>query len=1040
MKSLGHAPGGIVVLYKDATLKLLKIHEITPHWIIAKFVHGSLPLTIIAAYAPPKICLSTYTELLSESIWEVWDSNPGSNMVVLGDFNGRIGMSGELYYDNDTCPNFSSLRRSLDSVTNSRGKTLLSTFKQLSLTVLNGRSKSDTPGEYTFMQKRAETAVMTTIDLALANSEAMNIIEDFWIGEQFGSDHRMMNILFSVPTRISLTSLPCQPRKIEPRTKLTWDPLLKDEYLAALDSYTGATELSSPQTIYENITAGISKAAASHGMTHTTRNYSSEPNQPWYDKECKEANRARRQLLRTCKATSFSATATANYLESKRSCAELFKQKKKYYTQVIADRLANANKSIIFWKTVNSFRRTTPLEDYIGVSGWECFYDNIAKERNKSILSLTSVDLSASHEEFTMEDLNMCLKKFKNRKAPGSDGISAEFYKYLPQHVKEEMLKLFNSILHFEKLPSEWSVVELVMLHKKGDRGIPANYRGIALIQVICKIFTQLLLARLEAWSDANGIIPEFQAGFRKQRGCIDHLFTLHTLVYTQLQKENRVYAAFIDYTRAFDSVNHNKLWSYLLSIGFPGKYLRIISQLYQSATMHVRTPGGCTRKYDITTGVLQGETLSPFLFSLYLNDMEEFINNRVRRGVQLCPRTKVHLLAYADDVVLFGDSSGNLQEKLNALADYCEMKELTVNIEKTKTMIFNPGGRHMTSYNFTYNNHNLENVRDFTYLGLKFVPSGRTATTVATLKSKANTATIAAWKILVNSKLRSWDSRRRILDALCLSVLQYGSQIWGLEHCEEIERFNLMLYKKLLLLPKATPGYLIRLECGLKPMLSIIFKHVMTWFCKCILMSDERLPKICVNILRHWDEHYPRRKRNWISRIRSIVSEHESVELWLNMDAEKLSESIERICNSIAEKQYEKDIAAATNSHYSPWYSTLRTHVEIAPYLTMDIALAKMRIIAQARLSGSPFLRLISEGSVFRFDPKSKCPICREDEKDDLSHFLTSCIILRPLRQHHSENMTLASWMTVDSKPQALSVFNFITQALRLRSWSLGE
>ena len=134
---------------------------------------------------------------------------------------------------------------------------------------------------------------------------------------------------------------------------------------------------------------------------------------------------------------------------------------------------------------------------------------------------------------------------------------------------------------------------------------------------------TQLLLGRLEIWSDVNLILPEFQAEFLIRRGCIDHLFTLHTLTQTQLQKANKVHAAFIDYTRAFDTITHNKLWNYLHEIGFPGKYLCIITQLYNSATMHFRTREGCTKSFEVTSGVLQGETVSPFMFSVYIRDTE---------------------------------------------------------------------------------------------------------------------------------------------------------------------------------------------------------------------------------------------------------------------------------------------------------------------------------------------------------------------------------------------------------------------------------
>lgn len=95
---------------------------------------------------------------------------------------------------------------------------------------------------------------------------------------------------------------------------------------------------------------------------------------------------------------------------------------------------------------------------------------------------------------------------------------------------------------------------------------------------------------------------------------------------------------------------------------------------------MHVRTKGGSIRDFPVTSGVLQGETLSSFLFSVYIRDVEEFINDREERGVQLDQLTKVHLLAYADDIVLLGDSPGNLQRKLEALEVYCDSKGLTVN------------------------------------------------------------------------------------------------------------------------------------------------------------------------------------------------------------------------------------------------------------------------------------------------------------------------------------------------------------------------
>ena len=213
-----------------------------------------------------------------------------------------------------------------------------------------------------------------------------------------------------------------------------------------------------------------------------------------------------------------------------------------------------------------------------------------------------------------------------------------------------------------------------------------------------------------------------------------------------------------------------------------------------------------------------------------------------------------------------------------------------------------------------------------------------------------------------------------------------------------------------------------------------------MTSFCKCLLMEHDRLPRICAEVLMKLDRKHPAESNNWITRIRKIVAEHDASQLWKDMEASELAKSIERISTSIAQKQREKDLAAASVSTLQPMLQRDFSHDEIASYPTMEIALSRMRIIAQARLRGQPFLRFVSDSSVNRFQPKAQCPICKDEANDDLDHFLTSCVVLHPLRQSDTSDTSKVTMLSVDSKPQAFRLFNFITQALRLRSWSLGE
>lgn len=120
-------------------------------------------------------------------------------------------------------------------------------------------------------------------------------------------------------------------------------------------------------------------------------------------------------------------------------------------------------------------------------------------------------------DPITHEELVNVLKSCKTNKSPGPDGISYEFYKNLPLNWVYYIENLFNKIMVNEKVPHSWSEMHACMLHKKGDTGVPENYRCISLTNCLTKIFTQILNERLTRWVEENDLLPEFQSGFRKK-------------------------------------------------------------------------------------------------------------------------------------------------------------------------------------------------------------------------------------------------------------------------------------------------------------------------------------------------------------------------------------------------------------------------------------------------------------------------------------------------------------------------------------------
>ena len=110
--------------------------------------------------------------------------------------------------------------------------------------------------------------------------------------------------------------------------------------------------------------------------------------------------------------------------------------------------------------------------------------------------------------------------------------------------------------------PEDWCKSIIIPIHKSGPTNNPENYRAICLINCLCKIFMNIMTVRLSSWADLNDVIDESQAGFRKGYSTIDNIFSLQALVQKYLCRERgRFYCIFVDFKRAFDSIEHVNLW-----------------------------------------------------------------------------------------------------------------------------------------------------------------------------------------------------------------------------------------------------------------------------------------------------------------------------------------------------------------------------------------------------------------------------------------------------------------------------------------------
>ena len=171
---------------------------------------------------------------------------------------------------------------------------------------------------------------------------------------------------------------------------------------------------------------------------------------------------------------------------------------------------------------------------------------------------------------------------------------------------------------------------------KKGDLSNCANYRGITLLSVPGKVFSRILLNRIKDAVDPK--LRDQQAGFRKDRSCTDQIATLRIILEQSQEWNSSLYINFLDYEKAFDSVDRGSLWKLLRHFGVPEKITKIIKNTYEGLTCRVIHKNQLTDAFDIRTGVRQGCLLSPFLFLLAIDWIMKMSTSQKRNGIQWTP------------------------------------------------------------------------------------------------------------------------------------------------------------------------------------------------------------------------------------------------------------------------------------------------------------------------------------------------------------------------------------------------------------------
>ena len=351
----------------------------------------------------------------------------------------------------------------------------------------------------------------------------------------------------------------------------------------------------------------------------------------------------------------------------------------------------------------------------------------------RSIINLEVVkefmELNWITGEFSSEELSIVINRLKNNKTPGIDGILAEVLKNVA--LRNALLEMFNMCYNTKTVPDEWHQSILVPIFKKGDPTKCGNYRGIALMSICAKLYNLLLLERLRVLDPK---LRHNQNGSRVLRSTAQQVLALRRIIEeVSSVKDKKLLMVFIDFSKAYDSIDWNYIESILLSYSVPAEIVNAIMSVYYGAQASVKVDGVIADPIDLGVGVLQGDTLAPFLFvivldwilrnaipdeNLGLNVSGRCEGDGIRKSSRNYPSRISHLtdLCYVDDIALLADNACNANSMLASLSVWALKVGLKINISKTEYVLV--GFSKDESVNINVDGFILKEVPDFKYLG----------------------------------------------------------------------------------------------------------------------------------------------------------------------------------------------------------------------------------------------------------------------------------------------------------------------------------
>ena len=418
-------------------------------------------------------------------------------------------------------------------------------------------------------------------------------------GEDIASDHELLRCKLRIKLKKHKVLTEVSRKRFD-TTKLQRPEIRKAFSVELKNRFQCLDELEDVETFWHEITKCYKETATD------MIGFNAKGHKPWISNESWKLVDERRQLKEksnNSRSERVKNSLNAKYSDKDKDVKKSMRNDKRQWTDNLIDEAEKAASNGMM-KTVYEITRTicnekpkSPqiIKDKTGnklssqdekLKRWKEHFEEVLNRPEPEIPIEANLDYQIEEIEIDTGPIKKekhlrALKRLKNGKSGGIDGITAEILKADTPTTTKCLLKLFNMIWIGEEIPKDWNKGLIIKIVKKGDTTLCDNYRGITLLSVPSKIFTKIIIQRIQEGIDDE--LRQEQAGFRKGKSTTEQLFTLRNIIEQCSEWNAPLYINFVDFEKAFDSIHRESLWYILKAYNIPDKVIRIIKLFYEN-------------------------------------------------------------------------------------------------------------------------------------------------------------------------------------------------------------------------------------------------------------------------------------------------------------------------------------------------------------------------------------------------------------------------------------------------------------------------